>query len=239
MSTPPPGPLTVLHEDAELIAVAKPPWLLVHRSKDAPDRDVALQRVRDQTGALVYPVHRLDRQASGVLLFAKHPEAARALQGAWDDARKDYLTLVRGETPEAWTIERPLRMRKHALRPEGDATQPASTRLVRVAHFARSTLLIASLETGRRHQIRRHLSGEARQILGDRRYGKSKINDHHRSHWGLERLFLHAWRLTVAHPAGGVLEVEAPLAPDLLAYLRRVPDVPPEVWALVAPEETP
>ena len=120
----------MLHEDDALVAVSKPPWLMVHRSREAPDRDVALQRVRDQVGGWVYPLHRLDRQASGVLVFARSPEAAGALQAGWDAARKDYLTLVRGETPEAWEITRPLRKRKQELRPGPDAeaeSQPART----------------------------------------------------------------------------------------------------------------
>ena len=236
MQEPPSGPLSVLHVDDALVAVVKPPWLLVHRTREAPDRDVVLQRVRDQLGYWVYPVHRLDRQASGVLVFGRSQEAAGALQGAWSQGSKDYLTLVRGETPEAWEITRPLTSRKRALSGPGGEVQPARTRLRRVAHFARSTLLVASLETGRRHQIRRHLAGEARQIIGDRRYGKSRINEVHRREWGLERLFLHAWRLKVPHPDGGELELEAPLAADLVAYLRRIPDVPPAVWALLEPE---
>ncbi len=216
------APVPILHRDEQVVAVDKPPGLLVHRSREAPDRDVLLQRVRDQVGAHVYPVHRLDRPTSGVVLFALSSEATRALQEALraPEARKEYLVLVRGSTPERFGSERPL------------GGKPACTEFERLAELSRCSLLRARLHTGRRHQIRRHLAHLAHQAIGDTRYGKGRINAFFRDTYGLPRLFLHAALLEVAHPATGEpLRVQSPLAADLRAFLRRLPDAPPDLIA--------
>lgn len=211
-------PIPVLHLDEHLLAVDKPPGLLVHRTRAAADREALLQRVRDQLGRHLFPVHRLDRASSGVLLFALTSEAAAGLQRALaaEDALKEYLVLCRGSTPAELTSERPLDER------------PARTSFEKLAEASRCSPLRARLGTGRRHQIRRHLAHLAHHVIGDTRYGKGRINSFFRATYGLPRLFLHARRLSVVHPATGQrLEVAAPLAPDLAAFLGRLPDLPP------------
>src|SRR5690606_4048653 len=107
-----PRPLTVLYRDEHVVAIDKPAGLQVHRSRiSAEDSDFVLQRLRDQIGQLLYPVHRLDRPTSGVLLFALNPDAARALTAQFQarSPRRRYLAIVRGYTELEGRIERPLR----------------------------------------------------------------------------------------------------------------------------------
>ena len=206
----------ILLEDAWLLAVDKPPGLLVHRTEQARgERDVVLQRLRDQIGQFVYPVHRLDRPTSGVLIFGLSGEAAGALHEALtaESAKKEYLALARGFPGEGWTCARPLTGR------------PARTTFRHLAQWGRSAFLHARLHSGRRHQVRRHLHHIAHQILGDTQYGKGRINRFLRETYGMPRLCLHAWRLSLEHPEGGRLELEAPFPADLEAFFLRLPEV--------------
>ncbi len=215
----------ILYRDERLVAVDKPGGLLVHRSPQAADRTALVQILRDQIGHYVHPVHRLDRAASGVILFALDREAAAAAQTALaaPDTIKSYVVLVRGSTEAHFESRRPLRS-------EAGRPQPAWTEFRRRAEMSRCTLLEARLHTGRRHQIRRHLSHLAHQVIGDTRYGKGRINNELRLRHGLPRLFLHARRLEMDHPtAAGRLEIEAPLAADLRAFLARLPDTPDDL----------
>jgi tRNA pseudouridine65 synthase len=221
-------PLTILHLDAHVVAVDKPSGLLVHKTHKGANEEALLQRLRDQLGRKIYPVHRLDRAASGVIAFAIDPTATAALQAGFqaDDALKEYLVLARGLAPEAFESTRPLTDDKGIER-------DARTELVRVMVMpeSRVSLLRVRIHTGRYHQIRRHLAHAAHHVLGDTRYGKGKDNRFHRQRYGLPRLALHAWRLDVAHPAGGRLAVTCPLAADLREFLLRLPDVDREALA--------
>ena len=218
-------PIEILHLDDSLVAVSKPGGLLVHRTRISRDRVFLLQTLARQLDRTLYPVHRLDRAASGILVFGFSSEDARLLHGALkaDPARKEYLTLVRGATPDAWESNRPLTGRS-------GARQEARTSFTTLARFFRLSLLRARIYTGRRHQIRRHLHHAAHQILGDTTYGKGRINQFFREEYGLPRLFLHATTLSFTHPrTGEVLTLQCPLAEDLRAFLLRLPDCDPDL----------
>jgi len=208
--------ISVLHHDAYCVVVDKPPGMLVHRSRESSDRTFLLQTLRDQIGARINPVHRLDRPASGVLLFATNGEYARFFQEALrqPDAVKRYLVLVRGETATSFSSDR-------ELTSDSGKKQSARTEFERVAEYDGFTLLGARIRTGRRHQIRRHLSHLAHQVVGDTAHGKGRINAWLREEFGLTRLFLHAERLECAHPDGSRLAIECPLAPDLVEFLEK------------------
>lgn len=210
-----------MYRDERYVAVDKPGQLLVHRSGAASDRTALLQLVRGQLGSFLFPVHRLDRAASGVVLFALDREAAAAAQRALHDPETDkrYLALVRGCTEAAFESRRPL----HS---ENGKVQEAWTEFRRLAALEHGTLLDVRLHSGRRHQIRRHLAHLAHQIIGDTRYGKGGINRALREEYGLPRMFLHARRLALAHPLSGEpLCIESPLASDLRGFLERLPGV--------------
>ncbi len=214
------APLEILHLDDSLVAVSKPGGLLVHRTRISRDRVFLLQTLARQLDRTLYPVHRLDRAASGILVFGLTSGDARLLHSALkaDSARKEYLTLVRGTPPDSWESTRPLTGRT-------GTKQEARTTFTTLAGFFRLSLLRARIYTGRRHQIRRHLHHAAHQILGDTTYGKGRINQFFREEYGLPRLFLHATTLSITHPrTGQVLTLQCPLAEDLRAFLLRLPD---------------
>ena len=224
----------ILYEDDRFVAITKPGGMLVHRSNESRDRVFVLQELREQLGRYLYPIHRLDRAASGVLLFALDSDAARAGQDALasDATRKEYLVLVRGDAADRWDIDRP-------LTDEGKTKKEARSAFVCLARFARCSLLRARIFTGRRHQLRRHLSYSRHQVIGDTTYGKGRINTFFRETYGLPRLFLHAHRLTLRQPFSGVtLSIESPLSGDLRDFLLRLPDFDPAALDLDPTVET-
>lgn len=200
----------ILHRDSRCVAVDKPSGVATHRGW-ADDDDALLQRVRDEVNAYVYPVNRLDRGASGIVLFALDRDAARAFAGAWETAEKAYLAITRGHPPGELVID-------HAIpRAPGEQRVPAVTQVRLLETFGRYALVEARPRTGRLHQIRRHLKHISCPLIGDVRYGKGEHNRIFRAQHGLHRLALHATSLTVAHPDGGALRVDCPLAADLAA----------------------
>jgi len=209
-----------LFEDAAVVAVNKPSGLLVHRGW-ANDDDVAMFRVRDALGAHVYPVHRLDRGTSGVLVFARTREAAATLSLGFESREVDkrYLALVRGAPPESGTIDYALAKGKDGPR------LPAITRFSLVARSGgdRCSLVLAMPETGRGHQIRRHLKHLGHPLVGDVNYGSGGINRHYRAAYDLRRLALHAHAIAFAHPVSGApVAIEAPMPDDMGLALDRL-----------------
>ena len=221
-------PIDVLYEDADVIVVNKPAGLVVHPAYGHATGtlvNAVVGRISAATGrAASRPgiVHRLDKDTSGVLVIAKndvaHLALARQLQA--QKFGKEYLALVwgdPGETPavvEAPLLRDPDDRRRMVVRAGG---RDATTRFERIAAFgagaSRQALLHVRPLTGRTHQIRVHLAYGRLPIVGDPVYGKRGDRS------GLERQFLHAWRLTVRLPHAGERTFAAPLAPDLAAYL--------------------
>ncbi|MFT7774688.1 pseudouridine synthase [Roseateles sp.] len=218
--------LSLLHEDEHLVAIDKPPGLLVHRTQLAAHEDeAALQRLRDQLRRPVWPVHRLDRGTSGVLLFALSPEVASLLGAMFEQGQmhKRYLALVRGwPGDEQGLIDHPL-ARDPELPSTGQPLLEAQThwRVLERLEWPiatdprHATTRVALLEAeplqGRRHQIRRHLKHIAHPILGDATHGKGPLNRAVAAFLGTQRLWLHAHRLAFEHPLLGTsLALEAP-----------------------------
>jgi len=204
------GPLDILFRDEALCAVMKPAGLAVHRGWAVADH-YALDRVRDQLGRWVYPVHRLDQPTSGVLVFALSPEIASVLGEAFMQQRvaKRYLALVRGIPAGTLRVDSP-------IKDERGEPRPAVTSFSRLWIFRRRYSLVeARPETGRTHQIRRHLKHLSCPIIGDTSYGKSEHNRLFANEFGLQRLALHALEIAFAHPVSGEpLVIQARLPPD-------------------------
>jgi len=218
-------PIDILYQDDDLIVADKPPGLLVHRSRESSDRVFLLQLLRDQVGRYLYPVHRLDRAASGAIAFALSSEMARELQASLTSpaAFKEYLVLVRGSAADSGEIDRP-------LTGANGEKKDALTRYEKLGEIYRSSLLRVRIFTGRRHQIRRHLAHLGHQLIGDTTYGKGKINRFLREEHGLPRMFLHCARLGFEHPGSGKrVEVRAPLAEDLRVFLLNLPGCPSQL----------
>ncbi|TNF32221.1 MAG: pseudouridylate synthase [Deltaproteobacteria bacterium] len=209
--------IEILHRDEALVVIAKPSGLAVHKGWAKADH-YAMTATRDALGQWVYPVHRLDQATSGALLFALSPELAEALAAQFraHTIEKRYLALVRGVPPEALLIDRPL------ARDKGAELLPARTSVRRLWIFERRYSLVeARPESGRQHQIRRHLKGATHPLIGDVRYGKGDHNRLFRDRFGLHRLALHAARLSFDHPVSGErLTVAAPVPEDLAGPLR-------------------
>lgn len=198
----------IVHRDARCVVVDKPSGVATHRGWDGDD-DALLQRVRDAVGCYVYPVHRLDRGASGLVLFALDRDAAAAFARAWPDADKRYLAITRGHPPDHLLIDHPI------PRAPGEDRVDARTEIWRRETFGRYALVEARLHTGRLHQIRRHLKHISCPLIGDVRYGKGEHNRLFRTEHGLHRLALHCAWLEVAHADGSRLTVASPLPADL------------------------
>jgi len=199
--------LKTLYQDDWLVAVDKPSGLLVHRSRISRDHVVALQLVRDQVGQFVYPVHRLDRPTSGVLLFALDSATAAQLKIGWDDQRvnKRYLAIVRGHTDEEGTVDWPLRQdRESSLVEAVTHYRRLATAEIDVAiephATSRYSLLEAFPVTGRMHQIRKHFKHISHPIIGDTQHGDRRHNHMFRERFAVNRLLLFAQSLQLEHP---------------------------------------
>jgi tRNA pseudouridine65 synthase len=218
--TTPKKTIELLFVDEHLVVANKPSGLLVHRGW-ARDDDTALFRVRDAVGEHVHPIHRLDRGTSGALLFARSREIAALLCAGLEAGRmaKRYLGLVRGTPPEEGVIDYPI------PRSEDGERVPAVTRFRLVARspIERCSLVEAIPETGRLHQIRRHLCHIGHPLVGDVNHGRGDINRKYRAEYDLHRLALHAASLEFEHPVTGArLCVSAPIPSDFAPALERL-----------------
>ena len=199
--------IEILYNDGEMIAVNKPPGLLVHPTRIAADAtESAMQLVRDQIGQWVYPVHRLDRKTSGILLFALNQEMQSALCFHFKESilLKRYVAIVRGYTDDEGEID-------YALKNLEEKIQEAQTkyRLLRrteipLAYGKHSTSRYSLVElfpkTGRYHQLRKHMAHIFHPIIGDRPHGCNKQNRLFKNEFGLTEMMLHAQSLSFKHP---------------------------------------
>jgi tRNA pseudouridine65 synthase len=230
--------LPILYRDAQVVVIDKPSGLLVHRSPiDRHERRFAVQMLRDQLGQRVYPAHRLDKGTSGALAFALDREAGSALatQFATGEVRKRYLAIVRGWPEPSGLIDYPLEpVADDVLGPQGGGPREAQSTYrtlatvelpLRVDRYPTSRYALVELEplTGRRHQLRRHLSHLSHPIVGDSTYGKGRHNRLFREHFGSHRLLLACTQLAFRHPATGTpIVVDAPLAPEFADVVRQL-----------------
>jgi len=217
-SAPRPAPIPtsidVLYRDDAVVVVDKPSGLSVHRGDDQGNL------TRNAIGQWVYPVHRLDRATSGVLVFALSSEHARTLHDSFSTrtVNKTYLALVRGTPPAHGVIDSPMAKREGG--PDVESVTEYETLFVSDVRLA---LVEARPRTGRRHQIRRHLRRIDHPIAGDVNYGNGPDNRRYRAELGLYRLALHAQRLSFLHPASGErVTFESAVPEDLAGPLRRI-----------------
>ncbi|MDY0013536.1 MAG: pseudouridine synthase [Rhodocyclaceae bacterium] len=227
--------LEILYQDDRLVAIHKPAGLLVHRSElDRHETRFAVQMLRDQLGQRVWPAHRLDRGTSGILLFALDPDTASLLgcQFEAQQVAKTYQAIVRGHPPAAGEIHHPLSRQPDAREgnPLPGPPQPASTLYRRLAtaelpyqvdRYPTSRYALVELhpETGRRHQLRRHLKHISHPIIGDATHGKGRHNRLFADLFGTPRLLLACTRLTLRHPDGRPLALRALPAADFRQVL--------------------
>ncbi len=210
--------IKVYHEDATLIVIDKPENLLSVASVAEQEKTAYFQlteylrRAQAHARDRIWIVHRLDRETSGLMVFAKTAEAKQALQSGWDHVIKRYEAVVEGRLPKPeGTLESDLNETnpfKVYSAPPSAETRHAVTHFRVLARAERKTLVELTLETGRRHQIRVQLADLGCPIVGDEKYG-AKTNPAH-------RLGLHACGLKFLHPeTQKEMSFESPLPKDL------------------------
>lgn len=235
------NPLTVLYRDDYLLVVHKPAGLLVHRSPiDKHETEFALQYARAlNDGQHVYPVHRLDRPTSGILVFARDSDIARKLGLAMmaGEMVKTYLAMVRGWPPGHGEIDHPLREEPEDRRMKG-VEQPvraafthyrtlATTEIpVKIEKYPTSRYAVVELcpKTGRKHQLRRHMKHINHPIIGDANHGRGRHNRYFADRFGQGRLMLAATAMAFRHPVSGEpLALRAPPEESFLEVLSVFP----------------
>ena len=210
--------LEIIYRDKFYVAINKPTGLLVHRSAiDSSAKTFALQQLRDQVEQRVYPVHRLDKPTSGVLLFGFSSESAKAASQLFEGhlIKKTYIALVRGYADPSGIIEHALswipETKKEKKAGTKKETKPALTHYVRINKTelpfpvgryptCRYSLMELTPKTGRKHQLRRHMKHISHPIVGDRRYGDWRHNRFIETQFNCHRMLLHARQLTFKHP---------------------------------------
>jgi len=210
--------LEILYQDEYLVAINKPSGLLVHKSPiDRHETQFALQLVRDQIGQYVYPIHRLDKPTSGVLLFALTSEMAQTMSLLFrsHDVEKEYIAIVRGYTEEEELIDYPLKQmldtkeqKKLGITKEAQESQTYYECLATVElpyavsryPVARYSLVKLLPKTGRKHQLRRHMKHIFHPIVGDTKHGRGEHNILFREKFECHRLLLHSNRVSFVQP---------------------------------------
>jgi tRNA pseudouridine65 synthase len=221
-------PLEICYQDDHLIAINKPHGLLVHKSSYAAEADeFAVQKLRDQICKFVYPCHRLDRKTGGVLLFALDKETNTLMQKqfAENKVKKKYHAIVRGYTEISGKID-------YALTNEAGKTQEALTNYKTLSkteinapfgkhETSRYSLIEVTPETGRMHQIRKHMAHIFHPIIGDRPHGCNKQNKLFKEKWNMTTMLLHAVSIEFEHPhTVEKIKIEAPLQDEFERMLR-------------------
>jgi len=181
-----------------------------------------------RNGFSASPAHRLDRDTSGVILVAVRRPAMVHFTEVFTEGRaqKRYLTLVKGRMPRpSGRIDVPLTEHQQTAASKarhGIKLQEAVTRWQLLEQGGEAALLACTIETGRTHQIRRHLAALGHPVAGDKKYGDFAFNREVKARWGLKRLFLHAGSIQFPHPEDGrTIQLEAPLPPELRDALTR------------------
>ena len=220
--------LPIIYQDDYLVAINKPHGLLVHKSPIAADvKEFALQILRDQLNKHVYPVHRLDRKTSGVLLFTFSQDHLIDLNNQFMDGTiiKKYHAIVRGHTPDKQTIDYPLTT-------DSGKTQNAITHFSTIEtseipyalgnhSTQRYSLVEAIPETGRMHQLRKHFAHIFHPIIGDRPHGCNKQNRFFKETFNMDSMMLHASELQCKHPQTGErITIKAPLSEEFTRMLK-------------------
>ncbi|WP_158967064.1 tRNA pseudouridine(65) synthase TruC [Paraglaciecola sp. L3A3] len=232
--------LSIIYQDEYMVAINKPAGLLVHRSMlDKHETEFAMQMVRDQIGQHVFPVHRLDRPTSGVLVFALSVEVARSLneQFATQTIDKTYLAIVRGHTPEKGEINYALKEKldkiADKLAKQDKPAQDAFSYYTRLATFelpfavgryatARYSLVKLMPKTGRKHQLRRHMGHINHPIVGDTTHGDGKHNAFVRQQFGLNQLALTCKSMQMHHPVSGkIIKLTCEFDKNLVTILEK------------------
>lgn len=220
--------LEIIYQDDDIVLINKPHGLLVHQSPIARDaEEFALQLLRDQIQKNVWPVHRLDRKTSGLLLFALSKESNAHLQGLFREnkIKKKYLAVVRGYTPDEMDIDYPLLKENGVLQEAFTSFKTLQRTEIPLAFgkhtTSRYSLVKAAPQTGRMHQLRKHFAHINHPIIGDRPHGCNKQNKLFKDTWQMDTMLLHASELVFEHPfKKTILSFKADIHPEFKRTLK-------------------
>ena len=209
--------LEIIYRDQNLIAVNKPYGYFVHKSKLDPLADqIVLPMLRDQIGQFVYPVHRLDRKTTGVLLFTLDKNIQAILNKQFENKTvlKKYIAIVRGWTEKEGSIDYSLKNLDGKVQEALTLFQTIKKSEINIAFgkfkTSRYSLVQLMPTTGRMHQLRKHMSHINHPIIGDRPHGCNKQNRLFLEHFEFSEMLLHAQCLTINHPINGRrIQIEA------------------------------
>ena len=232
----PPAQFDVLFEDDALLVINKPAGVAVHGGSGVAFGVIEQMREMRPQGRFLELVHRLDRETSGVLMLAKKRSALVGLHEQIRDNRMDkrYYAAVHGEWASDWGRRRAVKEPLHKFfTPDGERRVrvqpdglPSHTVFNLVDRWPGYALLEAELKTGRTHQIRVHLAHLGLPIVGDAKYGDFALNKalaRTNANPGIRRMFLHAYRLKLAHPlTGETLQFDAPLPPECRRFVNEL-----------------
>lgn len=202
--------LDILFEDEYVICVSKPNNVVVHHahhSRNVSDEDSLLQLLFNQLGKKFYPIHRLDRKTSGIILLAKETSFVSKFQELFtnNEIQKTYYGIVRGHAPEIKTIDSPVKGRDSNVYKEAETLLELSGKTiqdipVKPYDSSRYSLVKLSPKTGRLHQLRIHMNKISHPLIGDPKYGDKNHNTMFIENFNCENLFLHAYSLEFIHP---------------------------------------
>ncbi|WP_407544355.1 tRNA pseudouridine(65) synthase TruC [Vibrio parahaemolyticus] len=202
-----PVELEIVYQDEYFVAVNKPAGMLVHRSwLDKHETQFVMQTLRDQIGQHVFPLHRLDRPTSGVLVFALSSEVASQVMPMFAEHKmeKTYHAIVRGWIEEEGVLDYALKVELDKIADkfasQEKEAQEAVTAYKPLAKTTRYCLMEMKPKTGRKHQLRRHMAHLRHPIVGDTSHGDGKHNKLFRNEFDSHRLLLHASELRFVHP---------------------------------------
>ena len=220
----------IVFEDQNLLIINKPRGLLLQQDGNNKHESLDLI-VGDYLKMAAMPVHRLDKDTSGLVIFAKNKMAADEMSKIFNDhsqIEKHYLTLVVGRTDEEGIIDAPLRKsyerKKMVVAPLKSGAKEAITKYHVVSFYKDYTVLDVQLLTGRTHQIRAHMSYIRHHVVGDIKYGDYKINNIFKREFGFENQFLHAFKIKL-------LDIKGPL--NYLKNREFSVDLPPELQEIL------
>ena len=223
----------IIYEDENLVVINKPRGLLLQQDGDTSHLSLD-NLVSKYLNKIAMPVHRLDKDTSGICVFAKNKRAADEMSKVFNDhsqIEKHYLTLAAGNITEDGVVDAPLRKsferKKMVVAPIKSGAKPAITKYHPLKIFKDYTLLDVELLTGRTHQIRAHMSYIRHHVVGDTKYGDYKVNNIFKREFGFENQFLHAYKIKFLDIKGSlnylkIKEFSCNLPPELEEKLKKL-----------------
>ncbi|WP_440881081.1 pseudouridine synthase [Tenacibaculum sp. C7A-26P2] len=202
--------LEIIYKDEFIVCVSKPNNIVVHHayhSRNVIEEQSLLEKIYDEFGEKMFPIHRLDRKTSGIILLARNKKAVSSFQQLFieDKIKKTYLGIVRGHSPERLIINSPVKGRDAKVYKNAETLLETIDKTiqkipVKPYETSRYSLIKLTPKTGRLHQLRIHTNKISHPLIGDPKYGDKNHNIMYQKKFDCYNLFLHAYSLKFMHP---------------------------------------